>query len=172
MSDTNPDILAALKAAEDRAKTESEAWIPTKSGDGVTGKVVGLGRYMTQFGVSPFVELEIPDGITVKIDGKAVTGKLYRVGFMGVVMEKSYETFVPTFGDYVSCQYLGDRPQRNEMNDYKLVQTVVLNPDGTPKLPVDAVTAQQQLAVLSQTPVLSATEAGFEETDPEANKPF
>lgn len=178
----NENLLAALKAAEARAQTESESWVPKKAGDGVTGKVVGIGQYVTAYGISPFAELEIPDGITVKQDGKILKGTLYRVGFMGEVMEKAWNTFAPTYGDYVSVQHLGTRPQKDGMNDYKLTQTVVLNEDGTPKLPVDLRTAIDHRNIVASAPVRSAEEVGLPDgvegaaydadTTGEADKPF
>lgn len=166
----NEALVSALRAAQERASHESVAWVPEKEGDGCGGEIVGIGRYETQYGTAPFLEVKVPEGITVTMGGKDVTkdGPYFRIGFMGTVMEGDWKTYAPGFGDLVFCQHLGTRKQRNDMNDYKLTQSVFLNADGSPMAPADLYKQVEAQRTLDSAPVVSAEDAGlpaFDESD-------
>jgi len=163
----NEQQLAALDAAAAQAATEAVPWQPVKEGDNFRGEVVQVGWFAIKHNDRCLFTTIRPSQPPV-MDGKPITdADLIRVGWVGTVMERSAEQYLPIPTDLVAGQYLGEREQREDMDPYKLTQTVVLDRNGNPKVPRghDMLATSNWSAIVDAGTgevVRSATDLGFE----------
>ncbi len=127
---TQDEINALIQAAQEQASTEVETWIPEKPGDAIAGEVVDVGSIRTIYG----------DYNTTTLN---VDGKYFRVAWMGAVMQSSFLRKRPVPGDVVAVHYQKDVSPKSGMQDYKLLESAVIDPrTGRSKVPVDLSVAQ------------------------------
>lgn len=134
------DALAkGLDDAINRVAIEAVPWVPVQEGDKIVLKVVGVGWFSIKHDPKClFITGELVQGRGKPMsDGKELDGDLFRMGFVGTVMKAAGEQYLPVPGDFVVAQCLGTRPQKDDMDPYRLTQTVVLNANGTTKVPAD-----------------------------------
>lgn len=131
---------AAIDSAIERVAIEAVPWIPEIEGDRIVIRVVQVGWFSILHDPKAlFVTGELIPGKPIPTsNGEKLEGTLFRMGFVGTVMKAQGEQYLPLPGDIVISQCLGKRTNRTEgMDPYKLTQTVVLNPNGQPKVPAD-----------------------------------
>lgn len=130
----NDQQKSALDAAAQQAAVEAVAWQPVKEGDSFRGEVVQVGWFAIKHNERCLFTTIRPDAPAV-MDGEPIEADLIRIGWVGTVMERSAEQYLPIPTDLVAGQYLGSREQREDMDPYKLTQTVILDRNGNPKIP-------------------------------------
>lgn len=133
------EIAALLAAAEERAATEVEVWIPEKPGDRISGVVEELGTISTVFGAYNTSTIRVHGGYVE--NGKPVdgAGKLVRVAWMGAVLQAQFLRFRPLPDNVVAFHYQKDvTPAVPKGNDYALIESIVIDhTTGKAKLPVE-----------------------------------
>lgn len=127
-------MLDVLTAAQERAASVVENWIPENKGDNIAGIIEEIADITTDYGVVAttvirvFNHSEIPDG------------SLYRVAWMGAVLASKWQKFRPQIGDLVAFNYQEDvTPKAKGMNPYKLIESVIIDSQtNRARLPVDS----------------------------------
>jgi len=131
---TQDEINALIRAAQEQAATEVETWIPEKPGDSIAGTVVDVGSITTIYGPYYTTTLDVATE-----DGN----KFYRVAWMGAVMQSAFLRKRPVPGDIVAVHYQKDVSPKSGMQDYKLLESAVIDPrTGRSKVPVDLTVAE------------------------------
>lgn len=83
---------------------ESEAWMPTEKGEGIVGKVVGIGQAKSDFALPgqdpmvPVIKVEVKDGDDIRV--MRVTGYAF-------LLRKGIEEANPALGDTMAFKFLG-----------------------------------------------------------------
>jgi len=136
---TLEELHALLEAAEARAATEVEVWIPEKPGDRISGVVVELGTISTIFGMYNTSTLAVHGGYVENGKNMEGAGKLVRVAWMGAVLQAQYLRFRPLPDNIVAFHYQKNvTPAIVKGNDYALIESVVIDhTTGKAKLPVE-----------------------------------
>jgi len=185
---THEELQALIVAAQNRAATEVNTWIPEKPGDHIAGTVVELGTITTIHGdyytttIAPFgtysglVTDERVNGLDV---AEGALGDLIRVAWMGTVLDAQYRRMRPMPDDIVAFHYQKDvAPRVPKGNDYALIVAVVLDGrTGKAKIPVDLrVTVPTVEDILDADPVTGEIKPGLSPLDPasapEGEQPF
>jgi hypothetical protein len=89
---------------DDVEEDDSEGWVPTEKGEGISGEVVKVGETRSDFandGENPMVP-------TVTILTK--DGTKYRVIGYGAVLKRELQDANPKVGDRLAVKYFGEKP--------------------------------------------------------------
>lgn len=117
-----------IALAEQRAAMEIETWIPLKPGDRIAGVVQEVGSITTKFGDYYTTTLRVLSDYIEDGKKKSGTDKFIRVAWMGAVLKSQFERMVPCPDDIASFHYQKDASPANGMNDYALIESVVIDP--------------------------------------------
>lgn len=85
---------------------DSEGWVPTEKGEGISGTVVKIGETRSDF-AKPGEDPMVP---TVTI--RTADGTKWRVIGYGAVLKREMEDANPQVGDRMAVKYFGEKPVR------------------------------------------------------------
>jgi hypothetical protein len=119
---------------DDVEEDDSEGWVPSEKGEGISGIVVKIGETRSDFAqneedaMCPTVTLKCKDPDN---DGEFIK---YRVIGYGAVLKREIQDANPQVGDRMAVKYFGEKPIRNGRYKGKMYKHfgVVVRPAAKP----------------------------------------
>lgn len=123
MSDvTTEQMLDVFRAAQERAGTVVENWIPEEEGDNLAGRIVERATITTDYG-----EVRVTTHAVFNHD-KIADGSLFRVAWMGAVLKAKAERYDPDIDDFCAFNYQSTiQPKKAGYKPYKMIESVILD---------------------------------------------
>lgn len=122
MSNLDDRFAQFVEKAKQRAAEQIETWFPKEEGDNRAGIVESITFIEFQFS-----NKHREDGLTPSTVLRESDGTVFRYNWMGTLPETTWERVQPEIGDFVAIHHHGTRPQKDGMNDYELINVVVLD---------------------------------------------